>query len=86
MKNMFLDAAVAACCAVLAFAPVRAEPSMLNPKRPSGFYGTNLIVNGTFESGEFSPWTRNDTKGKSNKRGRVRTLRGAGDAEREPPR
>lgn len=25
MKNMFLDAAVAACCAVLAFAPVRAS-------------------------------------------------------------
>ena len=67
MKNMFVETAVAACCAVLVFASVQAEPSRLEPRRASGLSGTNLIVNGTFESGEFSPWTRNDTKGKANK-------------------
>ena len=71
MKNIFLNAAVAACCAVLAFASVQAEPSRLEPKRSSGLSGTNLIVNGTFESGEFSPWTRNDTKETANKQGTV---------------
>ena len=77
MKNMFVETAVAACCAVLAFASVQAEPSRLDPKRSSC---TNLIVNGTFESGEFSPWTRNDTKGKANKQGRVSVCAAGGNS------
>ena len=79
-KNMFLNAAVAACCVALAFAPARSEPSKLDPKGSSCLSGTNLIVNGTFESGEFSPWTRNDTKGKANKQGRVSVYAAGGNS------
>ena len=77
MKNMFVETVVAACCAVLAFASVLAEPLRLEPKRASC---TNLIVNGSFESGEFSPWTRNVTKGKANKQGRVSVCAAGGNS------
>ena len=80
MKNMFVETAVAACCAVLVFASVQAEPSRLEPRRASGLSGTNLIVNGTFESGEFSPWKRNNTKGKANKQGRVSVCAAGGNS------
>ena len=33
--------------------------------------GKNLVVNGTFDSGELSSWTRNDTTGKAGKQGKV---------------
>ena len=80
MKNMFVEAAAVAYYVALAFAPVQAEPSRLEPKRSSGLSGKNLIVNGTFESGEFSPWTRNDTKGKANKQGRVSVCAAGGNS------
>ena len=80
MEKLIAFAAVAACCAVLAVAPARSEPSRLDPKGSSCLSGTNLIVNGTFESGEFSPWTRNDTKGKANKQGRVSVYAAGGNS------
>ena len=33
--------------------------------------GKNLVVNGTFDSGELSSWTRNATTGKAGKQGKV---------------
>ena len=80
MKNMFLNATVVACCTMLAFASVRAEPLRLDPKGSSCLSGTNLIVNGTFESGEFSPWTRNATKGKAGRQGTVSVLAAGGNS------
>ena len=43
-------------------------------------FGTNLIVNGTFDSGELSPWTRNATKGKAGQQGTVSVLAAGGNS------
>ncbi len=37
----------------------------------AAFSGTNLVVNGTFDSGDLSPWVRNTTTGSSGKQGGV---------------
>ncbi len=42
MKKMFVEAAVTACCAALAFAPVQAEPLSLEPKRSSWFSSVHV--------------------------------------------
>ena len=44
------------------------------------FAATNLIANGTFESGEIAPWTRNASCGKSGRQGMVAVFAAGGNS------
>lgn len=53
------------------FAPAATVLCLATAVSPSFAFGKNLIVNGTFDSGSLSPWTRNTTKGSKNNQGNV---------------
>ena len=57
MKKMFVEAAVTACCAALAFAPVQAETLRLEPKRSSWFSGVHVCRDGkTLDAARVKEW------------------------------